>query len=390
VRNIILLGLTSLLTDISSEMVYPLIPFFLASLGAGPAALGLIEGLAETTASLLKVVSGRWSDRAGRRKGLTVAGYGSSAVGKLLLAIPFGWPGVLVARTVDRIGKGIRSAPRDALIAESAIEGTRGRAFGLHRGMDTAGAVIGTGIALAVILGGGAQYVRIFLLSVIPAAAGVALLFLVKEAAPRARGATGRPPLRWGSLPADLRVFLGIALLFTLGNSSNTFLLLRASGAGVSTAGVLLLYLVYNVSYMLWSYPAGRLSDRLGRKNVLVCGYALYGLVYCGFAALGEGGAGWLVWVLFIMYGAYSGLTDGVEKALVADLAPRDARGTAIGLHAAITGAGLLPASILAGFLWDQAGAAAPFLLGGTMGLAAAALVALLVREGTSARPAAL
>jgi len=185
-------------------------------------------------------------------------------------------------------------------------------------------------------------------------------------------------------------VFLAIALLFTLGNSSNAFLLLRASGAGVSTAGVLLLYLVYNVSYMLWSYPAGRLSDRFGRKNVLICGYAVYGLVYCGFAALGEGGAGWFSWVLFITYGAYSGLTDGVEKALVADLAPRDARGTAIGLHAAITGAGLLPASLLAGFLWDRAGAAAPFMLGGATGLAAAALVALLVREGTSAPPATL
>lgn len=383
--NVVLLGLTSLLTDISSEMVYPLIPFFLASLGAGPAALGLIEGLAETAASLLKVVSGRRSDRVGRRKGLTIAGYGSSALGKALLAIPWGWPGVLVARTVDRVGKGIRSAPRDALIAESADERRRGRAFGLHRGMDTAGAVIGTGIALAVILGGGAHYVRIFLLSVIPAAAGVALLFFVRERAPVARSAAARPPLRWGSLPGSLRVFLGIALLFALGNSSNTFLLLRASGAGVSTAGVLILYLVYNVSYMLWSYPAGLLSDRFGRKNVLVCGYAVYGIVYCGFAALGQSGAGWFVWVLFILYGAYSGLTDGVEKALVADIAPREARGTAIGLHATITGAGLLPASLAAGVLWDLAGPAAPFLLGGATGLGAAAAVALLVREGTSA-----
>ena len=388
--NIVLLGLTSLLTDISSEMVYPLIPFFLASLGAGPAALGLIEGLAESTASLLKVVSGRLSDRTGHRKGLTIAGYGASALGKLLLVVPGGWPAVLLARTVDRIGKGVRSAPRDALIADSTSEAARGRAFGLHRGMDTAGAVIGTGIALGIILGGGTNYVRVFLLSVIPAVAGVALLFLVREGTRRAQGVPPPPGLRWRSMPPGLRMFLGIALLFTLGNSSNTFLLLRASGAGASTAGVLALYLVYNVSYMLWSYPAGWLSDRLGRTKVLICGYAVYGAVYCGFAAMGEGSAAWLPWLLFVCYGAYSGLTDGVEKALVADLAPREARGTAIGLHATLTGAGLLPASLLAGVLWDSAGPAAPFLLGGATGLAAAAAVALFVRDGTSAPAGAL
>ena len=388
--NIILLGLTSLLNDISSEMVYPLIPFFLTSLGAGPAALGLIEGLAESIASLLKVVSGRLSDRTGRRKGFTVAGYGCSAAGKLLLAVPGGWPAVLVARAVDRFGKGIRTAPRDALIAESTSAQSRGRAFGLHRGLDTAGAVVGSAIALAIVLAGGTNYVLIFLLAVIPAAIGMAFLIPVKETTRRAGDAAPAPPLTWRSLPRTLRLFLGVALLFTLGNSSNTFLLLRAAGAGSTTAGVILLYLVYNVSFMAWSYPAGWLSDRLGRKTLLVSGYALYGLVYCGFAALGENDAGWLAWILFIAYGAYSGLTDGVEKALVADLTPPGVRGTAIGLHATIKGAGLLPASLLAGLLWNFAGAPAPFILGGVTGLASAAATAFFLRRGTSAPGPAL
>lgn len=388
--NIILLGLTSLLNDISSEMVYPLIPFFLASLGAGPAALGLIEGFAESIASLLKVVSGRLSDRAGRRKGFTVAGYLFSALGKLLLALPGGWPAVLVARSVDRFGKGIRTAPRDALIAESTSEETRGRAFGLHRGLDTAGAVVGTAIALGIVLRGGTNYVLVFLLAVIPAAAGMAFLVPVKEVARPPRESVPAPRLEWRSLPRTLRLFLGVALVFTLGNSSNTFLLLRAAGAGSTTAGVIVLYLVYNVSFMIWSYPAGWLSDRLGRKTLLVCGYAVYGIVYCGFAALGKADAGWLAWLLFILYGAYSGLTDGVEKALVADLTPPGVRGTAIGLHATIKGAGLLPASLLAGLLWDFAGAPAPFILGGVTGLGSAVATAIFLRRGTSARSTAL
>lgn len=388
--NIILLGFTSLFTDISSEMVYPLIPLFLTSLGAGPAALGLIEGFAESLASLLKVFSGYISDRVGKRKGLTLAGYLSSALGKVILSLATGWGAVLVARSVDRIGKGIRTAPRDALIAESTAPDKRGRAFGLHRGMDTAGAVIGVGTAYLIIAGGNREYTRVFLLSIIPAFIGVALLFWLKEPSRVHAGKPARPVFRWRILPKNLRLFLAVAMVFSLGNSSNAFLLLRSSGAGHGPGEVLLLYLAYNVSYMLLSYPAGRLSDRLGRKQILVCGYAMYGTVYLGFALFDPAQSTWLPWVLFTLYGVYSGLTDGVEKALVTDLAPQNVRVTAIGVHAMITGIGLLPASLLAGLLWEKWGPAAPFMFGGVLGLAAAAGLAMLLRGGTSSSPAAI
>jgi MFS family permease len=384
VFNILLLGFTSLFTDISSEMVYPIIPLFLTSLGAGPAALGLIEGFAESLASLLKAFSGYIADRVGKRKGLTLVGYLSSALGKVILSLATGWGTVLCARSVDRLGKGIRTAPRDALIAESAAQGTRGRAFGLHRGMDTAGAVIGVGAAYLIITGGNGEYAHVFLLSILPAFIGVVLLFWLKEPSRVQGQKTSRPVLRWRVLPKNLRLFLAIALVFSLGNSSNAFLLLRSSGPGHGPGEVLLLYLAYNVSYMVWSYPAGWLSDRLGRKLVLICGYAIYGAVYLGFALFDPAQSTWLPWVLFSLYGVYSGLTDGIEKAFVTDLAPRNIRVTAIGVHAMITGIGLFPASLIAGLLWEEWGPAAPFMLGGALGFAAAGGIATLLREGTS------
>ena len=388
--NIILLGITSLLTDISSEMVYPLIPLFLTSIGAGPAALGLIEGIAESLASLLKVFSGYIADRIGKKKALTIAGYSFSATGKVMLALASGWGTVLAARSADRFGKGIRTAPRDALIAGSASKEKRGRAFGLHRGMDTAGAVIGVGAAYLLVAGGSRDYARVFLLSVIPALAGVAFLFWLREPARTAAANPVRPVLAWRILPENLRRFLAVALVFSLGNSSNAFLLLRASGTGHAPGDVLLYYLVYNISYMLLSYPAGRLSDRLGRKPVLVGGYTVYACVYVGFALFDPAQSPALAWILFALYGVYSGLTDGIEKALVADLAPQEIRGTAIGVHAMITGIGLFPASLVAGLLWSAWGPAAPFLLGGALGLVAACGIALFVRSGTSSSLPAL
>jgi MFS family permease len=390
VFNIVLLGFTSLCTDISSEMVYPLIPLFLTSIGAGPAALGIIEGIAESLASLLKVFSGVLADRFGRRKGLTIAGYFSSALGKVILSLASGWGMVLFARSVDRFGKGIRTAPRDALIAESTPRETRGRAFGLHRGMDTAGAVIGVGIAYFILSGENRDYTRVFLLSVIPAFIGVALLFWLKETAQDGRKEASRPVLLWRLLPANLRIFLAVALVFSLGNSSNAFLLLRSSAPGDGPGRVLLLYMAYNISYMVWSYPAGWLSDRLGRKRILIAGYAVYGIVYLGFALVDPARSPWLPWLLFIFYGLYSGLTDGIEKALVSDLAPQNVRVTALGAHAMITGIGLLPASIIAGMLWEAWGPAAPFVLGGVLGLGAAAGIAMVVRDGTSSPQPAL
>ena len=372
--NIIILGLTSFFTDVASEMVYPLVPFFLtAKLGASPAVLGVIEGIAESLASLLKVFSGYISDRLRNRKGLTMVGYASSAFGKLMLYFAAGWGMVLGGRVVDRLGKGIRTAPRDALIADSSAEGKRGTSFGLHRALDTAGAVVGVLLAYFFFtrLAQG-EYTPVFLWSLLPAVIGVLLLILVREAKPKEGKEAKLPSLRWNALPRKLQLFLVVALLFTLGNSSNTFLLLRANNLGFTPAVAILLYLVYNFVYGLVSYPAGRLSDRIGRKTLLVAGYVFYGLVYLGFAWVNAPEQAWILWALFGLYGLYIGFTEGVEKALVSDLAPAELRATAIGLHATIVGIGLLPASLIAGQLWDRIAPAAAFYFGGGMGLLAA------------------
>jgi MFS family permease len=390
-RTIFLLGLTSLLTDISSEMVYPLIPFFLtATLGAGPAALGLIEGIAESTASILKLLSGMASDRLRRKKVFTILGYGTSTVGKGVLYLAGSWGMVFAGRLLDRIGKGIRTAPRDALIAESAMPGEGGKAFGLHRAMDTIGAALGVILAWWFLTMRPGEYAAVILWSVVPAVLGVVLLFFVTE---RRHHTTVRKPVTlasWRTLPPALKRFLAVALLFTFGNSSNTFLLLRAADFGYSPATIILLYLVYNLSYAGLSYPAGRWSDRTGRRWVVAAGYLLYAVVYAGFAFAGGAGNGWIPWALFIVYGLYSAATDGVEKALIAELAPPDLRASAIGLHAMIVGIGLFPASLLAGILWSAAGPAAALGLGACTGVLAALLLvvwALRPDSGTESSP---
>ena len=372
--NIILLGITSLLTDISSEMVYPILPTFLITvIGASPAILGLIEGIAESSASLLKVCSGYFSDKIKRRKPFTIFGYLGSTIGKLILFLSASWHLVLLGRTIDRFGKGIRTAPRDALIAESSKEGRRGAAFGLHRAMDTLGAVIGVVAAYFLILrfehNPDKWALRnIFLISLIPALLGVLFLFFVREKKQESIPQPKKLSFRWGSLDKRLKVFLIFSFIFTLGNSSNQFLLLRAKNAGNSLSLVILFYLAYNIVYSLVAYPASWLSDKIGRKKLLVAGYLFYGLVYLGFALNNSTNSFWL---LFCLYGLYIGFTEGVEKALVTDIAPQDLRATAIGLHATLVGAGLLPASILAGMLWKFLGPCAPFYFGGIMGILA-------------------
>lgn len=375
--NIIILGLTSLLTDISTEMVYPLLPIFLTTkLGATPLIVGTIEGIAESLASLLKVFSGYFSDRLKRRKPFAIAGYSFSTIGKLLLYMASSWHFVLAGRVADRFGKGVRTAPRDALIAESSPEGGRGKAFGLHRAMDTLGATIGVALAYYFLTKHPGNYYGVFLYSLIPAAIGVGALFFVREKAARVRIASKKLSLNWGTLDKRLKTFLILVFIFTLGNSSNQFLLLRAQNIGFDAETVLLLYLLYNVVYNIFSYPAGAVSDRIGRKKVMVAGYAVYGLVYFGFALARTPAA---VWALFGMYGFYIAFTEGVEKAFVSDIAPRELRGTLIGLHATLVGVGLLPASILAGALWNLFGASAPFYFGGVMGIAAALGIWLLI-----------
>jgi MFS family permease len=385
--NVIITGITSFLTDMATEMVYPLIPLYLVTLGAPPAVLGVIEGFAESTASLLKVFSGRLSDKVRRRKPLAILGYSGSMLGRVLLYLSNAWGLVFAGRMADRIGKGIRVAPRDALIADCTPAGRRGTAYGLHRAMDTLGAAAGVAIAILLVSRLGqdvarGDYQRIFLFSLVPAALGVGVLFFVREPS-CVRALRDLPRLSFRGLPAKLKRFLFVVTLFALGNSSNQFLVLRARNLGTSVLAVLAAYLLYNVVYGVLSYPLGRLSDRIGRKRLLVAGYLFYGMVYVGFALARPSADGYsalaVVFSLFALYGVYSALNEGLEKALVADIAPPEHRATFIGLHSTLTGIGLLPASLLAGALWSLAGPTAPFWFGGTLGLLAAAGLVLVL-----------
>jgi len=367
--NIILLGITSLLTDISSEMVYPILPVYLVQiLGASPVILGFIEGIGESLASLMKVFSGYFSDKLKSRKPLTILGYTSSTLGKFILYLSTSWGYVLGGRVIDRFGKGIRTAPRDALIADSAREKKRGAAFGLHRAMDTLGATIGVALAYFFITRFRGDLKNIFLFSLIPAFLGVLFLFLIREKRSELKSSVQNLQFKWSALDKRLKLFLIFTFIFTMGNSSNQFLLLRAKNLGSPLAQVILFYLIYNISYAVVAYPASRLSDKIGRKKLLVLGYLFYGLVYLGFALNRSINN---FWILFGVYGLYIGFTEGTEKALVADIAPVGLRATTIGLHAALVGIGLLPASILAGILWKFLGPVWPFYFGGFMGILA-------------------
>ena len=365
--NIIILGITSLLTDISSEMVYPILPIFLVNtLGASPAILGMIEGIAESLASLTKIFSGYWSDKIKRRKPFTIFGYCGSGAGKLFLYLAASWHAVLLGRIIDRFGKGVRTAPRDAIIADSAMAGKRGAAYGLHRAMDTIGATLGVLFAYILVISFKQPMREIFLISLIPAFLGVVFLFLVKEKKDGAKIAAKKIKFQWKSLDKRLKMFLIFSFVFTLGNSSNQFLLLRAQNLGNPLSTVILMYLTYNIVYGIFAYPVARLSDKIGKKKILAAGYLFYGLVYLGFAFFSSMQ---MIWILFAVYGLYIGFTEGVEKALVADIAPGELKATAIGLHATLVGIGLLPASLLAGLLWKLLGPAAPFYFGGIMGV---------------------
>lgn len=396
-RNVWLMGLTSLFTDISTEMVYPLIQAFVSAVLAGRRALigpvlGLIEGVAESTAALTKVAAGYHSDRIRRRKAMAIAGYGLSTLARpLFLLGGIGWGFVYLARFVDRVGKGIRTAPRDALIAESTPPGARGRAYGLHRAMDFAGATLGALLAWALCrrvldpdtgtlreLG---SFYRIFALSIVPAAVGVLFLFAVREprtATPAEEGpatARSKPSLNLRRYDRQLRVFFLAQLLFTLGNSSNQFLLLRTMALGQTLTGAILMYIAFNLTTTTLATSFGTWSDRLGRRRLLTAGYALYAALYVGFGFLPSGRPE-LLWAFWVLYGVFYAMTEGVEKALVAELAPPDSRATALGLHQTIVGAALLPASLIAGLLLARH-PGAPFWFGGALAAAAATIVGL-------------
>ena len=382
-RNVILLGVTSFFADVSSEMIYPLIPVFLTStLGAPVSVVGLIEGVAESTASLSKPVAGWFSDRAGRRLPFVVSGYSLGTAGKLLLAAATAWPVVLLARFVDRLGKGLRDSPRDALIRDSTTPGLRGRAFGLHRAMDTGGAVIGPLLGLLLVALLNERLRLVFLIAAVPGFISVLCLSLVKErrgAAPTTEASGEGLLQRLRSLDRRLKWFLLAALVFSLGNSSDVFLVLRAKELGLSITAVVLAYILYNFVYMSTSLPAGIASDYLGRRVVYVGGLLVFAGVYGGLAVADDAV---FVWPLFAIYGLYIALTDGVSRALISDLAPAESRASALGIHGMLTGLATLFASVLAGQLWDHVGQWAPFAVGAAGAIIGASMLVIVIPSG--------
>jgi MFS family permease len=390
--NIFFLGLVSLLTDVSSEMIFTIMPLFVVNvLGAGAMVVGLIGGLSESFDAIIRIFSGRLSDRIKKRKLLAVVGYGFSTIVKPFMYFASTWGATLAVRFGDRIGKGIRSSPRDALVADSVDAGQRGKGFGIHRAMDTSGAVLGLAIAAVIIYalqGQGLKldlktYHWLVLVGVIPAVLGVIVLLAFvherKQTKIAAAAVSGAPlPKSDVKFDTKFKLFLLVMGIFTLGNSSDFFIILRAQDLGTSVLYITLMLVLFNVTYAIVSIPAGVLSDKIGRRRVIAVGWLIYAVVYLGFAL---SHSVWLIWVLFACYGVYYGVTEGAAKAFVADLVPAERRGTAYGYYQGVVGLMLLPASVLAGWLWDKVNPATPFYLGA--GLAFIAMLGLmaLVKE---------
>ncbi len=391
-RNVFWLGWVSFFTDVSSEMIFNVFPLFLSHvLGLGATFIGLIEGLGDSAASMLKIMSGWASDRLGQRKGLTTVGYALSTIAKPFLLLASSGGVALAIRFFERSGKGIRTAPRDALVADSTTPEAMGRAFGFHRALDTSGAVVGIAIAALVV------YLMqrweltlklptfewLVIIGVIPAVLAVlVIIFFVHEERvsrhkPEAMGAaaSGR------GFDRRFKLFLAVMVLFTLGNSADIFLVLRASSIGLSPLHILLMLIPLNLVYAATSYPFGRLSDRIGRKRVIIAGWGIYALTYLGFALASESWHVIYVILLFVLYGVYYGAAEGVTRAFVADIVPKERRGTAYGLYHGSIGLSLLLASVIAGVLWEAISPEATFIFGAAMAAAAMAGFALLIRE---------
>ena len=389
-RNIWAVTIASFFTDVSSEMIFNLVPLYLANvLGVGTAIIGLIDGIAETTASLMKVYTGSLSDKLGQRKWLAVAGYALSTISKPFLFIATTWEAVLGVRFSDRLGKGIRTAPRDALVADSIDEKQRGLAFGVHRAGDTAGAFLGLGFAALIVWlteANGIDLTRhtfqiAVLISIVPAILGVLVLMGMASEVPMKTKRTSALPSLEG-LDTRFKLFLLVVLLFTLGNSSDSFIILLGQNRGLDIFQIMLMLMTFNFIYASLSGPLGAWSDKIGRRRLIIGGWIAYGLVYLGLAL---SNAGWHVWVLYALYGIYYAATDGVGRALVADFVPVERRGAAYGLYNAAIGITVLPASVIAGVLWQGLGAwtgfgaSAPFYFGAALALLAGVLFWRLV-----------
>lgn len=401
-RNVFFAGLVSFFMDFSSEMIYPLVPIFLSSvLGVNKSIIGLIEGIAESTASVLKAFSGWFSDRIGKRKILMIAGYGISALSRPVVALSTLWSHVLTFRFIDRFGKGIRTAPRDAIIAESSPYKNLGRSFGYHRAMDTLGAVVGPAVAFVILLLFTGNYRLVFWLSLIPGIIAVLIIvFFIKEGgqgrsdssrrlASRLKASSGQvivsgnkdlnPQTLESSNPHSFdwrfKVFVAVTTLFTIGNSSDVFLILRATNIGIKETQIPILYLSFNLIYALVALPAGIVSDRVGRKRVILTGFLLFGIIYWGFAVSSER---WHIWGLFMLYGVFMGLTEGIHKAYLGTVIPEGIKATGYGIYGTFVGLAVLPASIIGGYLWDKIGPQATFYYGSATAFISALLFLII------------
>ena len=376
-RNVVALGIVSMFTDVSSEMLVPILPLFITgTLHASVASLGIIEGVAESVASLLRLSSGWLSDRTGSRKPFLVFGYGLSTVAKATMAVAASWPAVMALRFTDRVGKGLRNPPRDALIADSVAPEQRGRAYGLHRGLDTLGAAIGPLVAFVLLGAFPGDFRRLFLISAIPAVISIFVLIAFVTSPPHASsgGRTIGDEVR--ALSAPFKRFLVADGIFQLGNSSMAFVLLRASHVGFDARQVPLVYVAFNLAYALLSYPVGQAADRVGRRPLLLAAYALYAVAYAWLALTDTRLA---LFGAFLLLGLQMALIEVSQRSLVADFAGRNSRGTAFGIYHTVVGLALLPASVLAGWLWDRFGAPVTFGVDAALALVAALLFALLL-----------
>jgi MFS family permease len=378
-RNVVVLGSVSLLTDLSSQMVFPLIPLFLVSvLGAGAAAVGIVEGAAEATASLLKVFSGYWSDRISKRKPFVLFGYSFSSITKPLFALAHVWPTVLFIRIFERVGKGLRTAPRDAIVAESCDARVRGKAYGFHRAMDGIGSVLGAVLAflLLPVLG----YRKIFLLGFGPAAIAALVVLFVREKqhAHLQEAKVKKPRVSFRALPPNLRLFIAVASVFALGHFGYAFLLLRSMGIGFADQHALMLYAFFYVVYAICSIPSGILSDRIGRKPVLMFGYGIFALCAIGLVLFPSRYA---LFVFFGMYGLSYAMFDGAQRAFVVDLAPAHLKGTALGTFHTAIGLVALPGGFIAGLLWDRIHPIVTFLYGFILSIIAIILFIFVKRR---------
>ena len=372
--------------DVSSEMIYPLVPLFLANvLGVNKSVIGLIEGIAESTASILKIFSGWFSDKIGNRKWLMAAGYGISTLSRPIAALAAGWQQVLGSRFIDRFGKGIRTAPRDAIITESADKAHLGRAFGFHRSMDTMGAVVGPALAFFLLGIFSNNYRMVFWLSMVPGVIAVLLIiFFITEKKRTLVHHSQRPKLTLKHFDGRFKAFVLIATIFAVGNSSDVFLILRAQQLGIPSVTIPVIYLMFNLVYSLSSVPAGMAADKFGKKRLILLGFILFAVVYYGFAIAESTLA---VWVLFGFYGLFMGLTEGVQKAFLATIIPADFKATAFGIYNTSVGLAMFPASLIGGLLWDRISPSATFYFGSITAGASALLFVIFILYDRPAKP---